>query len=65
MSRTRKLQNKARVRASVLYEHDEKGRRVPGARRKGPSATEAKHGKRNRLPYDAMARKKLLRPRVT
>lgn len=58
MSRQNKKRNQRRVRESVIYDHDEKGKRV--GRRKGPKQTTPKHGKRNRLPYNADTRKKLL-----
>lgn len=56
MSRTNKLRNKRIVRDSVVYDQDEKGKRV--GKRRGPASTSPSHGKRNRLPYDAEARRK-------
>lgn len=58
-SRQNKLRNKRRLRAAVVYDHDEKGKRI--SKRKGPAQTTPVHGKRNRLPYDAEARKKSMR----
>jgi hypothetical protein len=57
-SRQSKEANKRRVRATVVYDHDEKGKRI--GKRKGPAKTTPVHGKRNRWPYDAEARKKML-----
>jgi hypothetical protein len=59
VSRQSKQRNKRRVRSSVVYDHDEKGKR--GGKRKGPAQTAPTHGKRNRWPYDAEQRKKMMR----
>lgn len=50
MSRQNKLRNKRAVRESIVFDHDEKGKKL--ARRKGPARTTPSHGKVNRWPYD-------------
>lgn len=53
------MAKKRAARSAVVYDTDEKGKRV-GGRRKGPAQTTPVHGKRNRLPYDWEQRKKLM-----
>lgn len=52
MSRQSKMARKRLARLDAVYDHYEKGKLI-GQRHKGPARTEPKHGKVNRLPYDA------------